>query len=238
MTSPALPQFLFFTEVSPLYRDIFDRHFFPSYASEFSQCSSLLARDSANVQYGSEAFQQQMLARAKLRAEAAEKHRPDGEFGGTVLVYCDSDIRFYPGARAALRDAVKPGSIYCSADSPTIACGGFMAFIPSLATSMFFSAIPGFMEKYSFEHDQAAMNHELFPHRSMLERLPPTFWTHGLAGGDPAVWDGQDPAALPPLPASRIVMHHANFTLGAQNKMRLLDHYAAAMNPPADAANP
>lgn len=226
------PQFLFFTEVSPAYREIYNRHFSPSWAAEFGRFygAFLSSRACGISSYGTTEFNEQMMVRSSERTERANDLISNGGESGTVVVLCGCDIRFYPGVRDALLSIVKPGKVYCSADSATVACTDFMAFIPSESTAEFFAAIPRHQSEKKLEHDQAAINDEGFPHRAMIELLPHTFWTHGIAPEGKGVWDGSDTATLPPLPPSGIVIHHANFTIGPENKMRLLDHYKAAID--------
>lgn len=231
------PRFLFFTEVSPDYREIFDKHFSPSWNSEFGESAILHTRACGVSSYGTPQFREQMLERAKQRAETAHMFKPDGEQSGTIVVFCGCDMRYYPGARTQLQAIVKPGRVYCSADSTTVACADFMAFIPDENTAKFFDAIPVHHEVFKSEHDQAALNEPSFPFRPMIELLPHTFWTCGISPESKGEWRGKDVTELPPLPKGGIVLHHGNFTIGAQNKMRLLDHYASAMSFPFH-ANP
>jgi uncharacterized Zn-binding protein involved in type VI secretion len=53
--------------------------------------------------------------------------------------------------------------------------------------------------------------------------MPGTYWTAGMQGT--GVWQKGDHVA----PPKDICLHHANFTIGAENKMALLDAVQAAV---------
>lgn len=219
------PRFIFHTLRSSAYAEIFDRHFKPSWDAEFGAQSSLHIGECETCVYGTRQFRKEMLERLWGRAEKARDafiNAPQ-----TMQVFCGCDMRFLHGARTALLEYVTPGHIWCSADSLTVACCDFMAFLPSQAVSDFFAQAARHCERYGFADDQVATNDDKFRLRAMLRLLPKIFWTHGIAENSPGVWDGADIAVLPPAP-NGMVMHHANFTIGAENKMRLLDFYAKA----------
>lgn len=147
-----------------------------------------------------------------------------------LVVWTDADMRWYKNPIADIHRLWQQGDILCSMDSPPgveprDCCTGIQ----------FFNVTPKLLEFYRFwrslnedpkynvghSHAQVSFNDALVKFRIVrATALPNTYWTHGLVGQ--RVWDGRNLDDLPDPPED-LVVHHANYTIGVSNKVRLLE---------------
>ena len=100
-------------------------------------------------------------------------------------------------------------------------CGDFLAFVASERIAALYDWIVANDRQYS--NEQWTLNAGLVAMGFSVFMLPESFWTVGMQGT--GVWSKGD-AVFPPR---GICLHHANYTIGADNKMALLDAVAAAV---------
>jgi hypothetical protein len=97
-------------------------------------------------------------------------------------------------------------------------CAGFMIMRQSQPVKDFFIAAGALMDDSPALNDQHVINMLLNNYSLRADRLPvEKYWTIGNFNGGKG-WRGEDFT----LPAG-IIMHHANFTYGVENKLKLLE---------------
>lgn len=157
---------------------------------------------------------------------------------GSEFIYADVDIQFFGATEQRILEALRDNDLVCQRDDPQgNFCAGFFACRGNQRTLNFWESIRAEIEKGPNEgDDQRAMNDLLrwrkkSPWWSRLQRkirlnsceikvgyLPIQFYGGGTLTGRP--WH---PGILLEVPKN-IVMHHANWTVGIQNKIAQLNY--------------
>lgn len=134
---------------------------------------------------------------------------------------CDVDIRFYGPVVENLLVQLWDADIAFQDDSPLAGgwpCLGFMVVRPSQFTLAFFSELVAESQRQN-AHDQTVVKDVLAKPASMVKwkYLDERYWTVGRNG---KVWS---PGDAIPDPPPNMLAHHGNWTIGADNKLTLLD---------------
>ena len=208
-----------FTCYSPSHAEMFNQHFLPSVSLSGLdlQPPSILPQVCPTGVYESPGFQETCLAKMSyLHNILLVETEP--------FVFCDVDIRFYGRVVEDLieigektddaADGDGPNPLFQS-DGPGGPCTGFMLWYPSpWAVELVEDVISVMAEKHI--EDQIGMHHVLRARGLTAGLLPDRYWTVGQTGRH---WKLGDPVR----PPSDLLMHHANWTVGVENKMDLLE---------------
>lgn len=135
---------------------------------------------------------------------------------GRRLILTDADTRFY---RRLDLSSLDPAVIYCAQDriEPRVYCTGLQIFTATPAIVELYELWHKASESEMYAHVQEAFNEVIktVPNAALDQR----FWTIGLGKLERFPWVAGDP--VPPAPTD-LIWHHANYTIGFQNKMELL----------------
>lgn len=154
-----------------------------------------------------------MLAKVDLILSAIERHR------GGVFVYSDVDIQFFRPMQGAVDELMADRDVLFQNDSPAgRKCAGFFVCRAGPATSLLWQRVRAHMIARRLHSDQAALNEVADGCAIRWAYLPATFFGGGALTGKQ--WA---PADTLPVPDG-IVMHHANWTVGVDNKLAQLRH--------------
>ena len=149
------------------------------------------------------------------------------KFPGDVIFFADADVAFHdPNLAAEVLVALDGNDMVFQDDSPASRCAGMFAFRSTPETVKFFKRVAA--ETPSHKTDQDALNCMLYEpcfEHLIHDFLPSGFWTAGRAEG--ALWpENKDRIVLP----ERLIAHHANWTLGVDNKRHLLEHVSTLLH--------
>lgn len=135
----------------------------------------------------------------------------DGEY----FIHSDIDIQFFGKIKNDLETLVKntDKDILFQNDGIQV-CMGFFICRKNEKTFNFFKKI--LSELHNHRDDQYAANYFLNEMNIFYDKLPERYYTIGIQHG---VWDGNLTDFYVP---NDILMHHANFTVGVDNKIKLL----------------
>lgn len=213
-------QMRLYTYMTPSHRTLFDEFLYPSLKTHFlcDPSNELTAREGEQITasgcFSDEGFNRTTIEKVRLWLRAAEEnpHEP--------WIYCDPDICFYrPFARDLLRYARRFDLAGQSDKSQYFEiCTGLFVAKSSRRLTEFLGAIEHLMSTSDIHNDQLAfirISRE-FPDLS-FGLLPRAYWSvHWSTRGN--LWE---PGMKLKVPLS-IRAHHANYTLGVDGKMRLL----------------
>lgn len=130
---------------------------------------------------------------------------------GGVFFYCDVDVQFFgEGLDAVLMDELADADIACQDDLKEFNSGVFVCRCNDRTLAMFRSV----RENYAMD-DQSSLNRHIGMCRA--RRMSRRFFNVGMILK--STWNGQTEFGVP----ENIVLHHANWTIGVPNKMRLLE---------------
>lgn len=180
---------------------------------------------------GTAAFNLTMAAKVRLMIDAIRDN------WGRVFIYSDVDIQFFGKTEQLIDAAIRNRDLVAQRDArpwmtvlhhPQFSghlCAGFLACRGNDRTLRLWQAVLDHVRGRPDQHDQQALNQLL--NRRTGWRLPNRFgvrWGYlpdAFFGPGPqlrGVWEPGMPLAVP----RRIVMHHANWTIGVANKVAQL----------------
>jgi hypothetical protein len=142
------------------------------------------------------------------------------------VVWSDVDMRIYKNPLPDLLGRWDGANLWTSMDSPVGVepadhCTGFQFFLVTQKMINFYRLWMEVDAEKEWGYSQQSFNEAL---RRMVmvdvKPLPKQYWTIGLEGQK--VWSGRNLDDIP-NPPQDIILHHANYTIGFENKMKLLD---------------
>jgi hypothetical protein len=201
---------LWLTACSPSHQGMMDNHFLPSFAKYLEADCELNIRklDYHCGNFGEESFNE--MGRKGVRVLANEVRKNIGR----RMVSSGCDFRFYSPFMPEIERALVGHEIVGINDIHGPVCGDFLAFTASEKIASLFDWIG--LHDHNFPNEQWTLNAGIQHLGIVATLLPERFWTFGLQHGIP--WEpGFD--VLPPI---NMALHHANWTIGAENKEALL----------------
>jgi hypothetical protein len=201
-----------------LYQDYFLRSYHAFQSKSFSLSSSKVRQVCPTGEYESEGWFEAMLYKINYIIKTIDITDPG------LYVFADCDIQFFREIDIDLKahDILfqSDAGTYFQSDAGTY-CAGFFACRQSETVLRFFKFVKQAMELNADKkiNEQMMINYILwrkaFPVKAGL--LPKDkYWTIGNANGG-RIWNGEKVRC----PPASIVMHHANFTFGIANKLKL-----------------
>jgi hypothetical protein len=133
---------------------------------------------------------------------------------GRKMVLSGCDFRFYSSFMPEIERALIGHEIVGLNDVHGPVCGDFLAFTASEKIASLFDWIG--LHDHHFSNEQWTLNAGIQNLGISTTLLPDRFWTFGLQHGIP--WE----PGLEVFPPVNLALHHANWTIGAQNKEALL----------------
>lgn len=131
---------------------------------------------------------------------------------GNTFVFSDVDVQFFGNIKDVLLDELGEFDIACQNDTGNTYCSGFFICRANQNTLKMFESM---VEKYDTE-DQKTLNQNI--HLVKSKFLSNKFFTIGNL-----IHNSWKPSLFFPLIPTSILMHHANFTIGIENKIKLLN---------------
>lgn len=136
---------------------------------------------------------------------------------GEIFIHSDIDIVFYGNIKDDILRLINGYDILFQRDSKNeneSLCMGFFACVKNEKTVNFFNNISKNLNKY--HNDQVAVNMLIKKSGLKYGNLPDTYYTVGVENG---LWHGSEDIKIP----NNILVHHANFAIGVDNKIKLIN---------------
>lgn len=132
------------------------------------------------------------------------------------FVHSDIDIQFFGNIKNDLLKLINESNKdILFQDDNNIMCMGFFICKKNNRTLNFFNKI--LSDLHNHKNDQIAVNYHLNYMDISYDKLPNRYYTIGL---NHKLWNGESINFEIP---SDILMHHANYTIGVENKIKLLN---------------
>jgi len=194
----------FYTFYTPSHELLYREYFLPSVPTEFEVVAYQHEQECPTAVYHSVGWRQTVFKKIQLLITACKAHM------GECFVFSDVDVQFFGPCKEVLLRELGDLDIACQYDLYGQYCAGFFICRANAATLALFEKM---RDDYGVS-DQPTLN----KHISMCSAkfLSSRFYTAAHSLG--SLWTGQDVD----VPAD-ILVHHANWTEGVQNKVRLLD---------------
>lgn len=164
------------------------------------------------AEFGTKAFQEITFEKIKIILDTLKQMSPY-----SVLLYADADVLFFKDPDYFI-EHLGSYDIKFQREPNNTACAGFMVMMNSPKIQKMFKEV--LRKKYKCSNDQIALN------VYGLDEIRDLRWTffsdlevfsYGLAKGG-KVWNGEE------FDISKCYAFHANYTIGLDNKRKLLDY--------------
>ena len=197
-----------------------DEWFLPSLTGEFEL--HIEKADCFGGNYGTNAFREAVLEKSNLIINAIKENMSE------TFVYSDVDIQYFKPIKSLLLDAIVGHDIVCQRDEPRAKgnqlCTGFFIIRANNGTLKLWERVRKAVRKEG--RDQLAFNRILnswwyrqfsYP-RIKYNFLSDNFFSAGTLTGEN--WQPGQELVIP----DDIVLHHANWTVGIENKISQLEY--------------
>jgi hypothetical protein len=146
-------------------------------------------------------------------------HSIDETSNGNYFVHADCDIQFFKKIEESVEKYLQNDfDIIAQADGASEVCCGFMIIRSGDKVKNLFKDIIDHVKDGKFGNDQIALNALWKKYDIKIQLLPKEFYSIWMTNGK-RVWDKTAVNGIP----QNLVMHHANFTIGVENKIKLLE---------------
>lgn len=204
---------ILFTAYSDSHAQLFDKHFLPSFQQTGLDKKWELETfhlDRIGGTFGTVTFNARMMEIMIAFREVLKR------IPGQTVITCGCDIRFYQDFTDEVLVEMKKHELVSIDDNYGLACCDFFAFKVSPRIISLYDWV--IQNDRMFTNNEFTFNHGIMELGIHLKMLPIEFYTVGLTNGG-NVWLPGDPVN----PPTDMKLHHANFTLGVEDKMALLD---------------
>jgi len=198
------PKMKLYTIYTPSHKYFFDNYFNKTLPDEFELISAEMPQECESGHFYKEGWNKTCYRKVELFLKACEENM------GGIFLYSDVDIQFFGKIKELLIKELGRFDIACQNDAEAYYNSGFFICKANKRTLKMFKTMK---ENYDTE-DQKTLN--LHIHMCKSKFLSNKFFT--IAHLINNVWSGQD-FKIP----YEILVHHANWTEGIENKIKLLD---------------
>jgi hypothetical protein len=200
--------YTFFTDSHRGLLDVFLDNF--PFKEDIELCISWFPQECKDANFMSNGWNKTMYRKVKLIIQALDETPEDSWF-----VHSDCDIVLFDGWDDIYHRNKEDADMIIQDDYSSLCAGFFFCKNNNKTRALWNSVLNGLD---SFEHDQAAMNYFIKTVPDLrVGVLPPSYFTYGFF--NKTVWTGQE-FNIPD--ASDLKMFHANWTVGTENKLKLL----------------
>ena len=183
---------------------LFENYFLKTLPKEFELVTKIIPQDCPTAHFYKEGWDKTCFRKIEFYEEACKENQ------GELFVFSDVDVQFFGDIKQTLIDEIGDFDIACQNDSGNYYCSGFWICRGNERTLNLFAE----MKKNYRSEDQTTLNDQI--HLVKSKFLSRKFFT--IAHLSAQVWNGQQ-FNLP----YHVLMHHANWTEGRENKIRLLE---------------
>jgi hypothetical protein len=189
---------------TPSHRNLYENYFLKTLPNDFELVPLEIPQECPTGEFYKEGWDKTCYRKVEIYEKACEENQ------GKLFAFSDVDVQFFGNIKETMIEELGDYDIACQNDTGLYYCSGFFICNANERTLNMFNM----MKKNYNKEDQTSLNEQIHLVRSKF--LSRRFFT--VAHSTNSVWTGQD-FYVP----SDILMHHANWTAGIDNKIRLLD---------------
>lgn len=193
-----------YTMFTDSHKEMYENYFLPSLPDEFELVSIEMPQECSSGFFYSHGWSETCFRKIEIFIKACEENT------NNIFVFSDVDIQFFGNIKDVLINELGDFDIACQNDTGNYYCSGFFICRSNDRTLNMFKS----MRDNYHKEDQTSLNENI--HLCKSKFLSRKFFT--IAHMTNAVWNGED-VYIPEY----ILMHHANWTEGIDNKKKLLD---------------
>ena len=192
-----------YTTYTPSHKVLFENYFLKTLPDEFIIKAFEIPQECKTGDFYAEGWDKTCYRKVELFYDACKENM------GGVFVFLDVDIQFFGNIKDILLEELGDFDIACQDDLTTRSSGQFICRCNDATLNMFAKM----KDEYRLE-DQTTLNDHI--HLCKSKFLSRKFFTFGHIMPQP--WDGED-FNIP----EDIVTHHANWVIGVNNKIKIMD---------------
>ncbi len=205
---------------TPSHEILKDQFFLPSIQDDFDIVLESYDQICPNAAFMSEGWTDTTIRKVDLIIRAIHENWND-----KIFIFSDVDIQFFLPIQDIIMMLMEGKDIIMQKNNPEgVLCTGFFACRGNEKTLQLWTDVKHIMETNKLQSDQISFNQcikrhsKINPYNVVWNYLPDTFFGGGTLTG--CTWY---PGAFLPIPHN-IMMHHANWTKGIQNKIAQLNY--------------
>ena len=188
---------------TPSHRHMYENYFLTSIPDEFKLHIKEIPQECPTGSFYEEGWDKTCFRKVELFEEICKEN-----FGET-FIFSDVDIQFFGKIKDVMIDELGDLDIACQDDITTYSSGFFICRCNDRTLKMFQN-----MKEFYNKEDQTSLNDQI--HICNHKFLSRRFFTFGHVV--PRPWNGED-FHIP----DDILIHHANWVVGIEDKIRILD---------------
>lgn len=193
-----------YTTFTPSHRVLYENYFLKTLPTEFDlQVFEDLEQSCPSGNFYSEGWDKTCYKKIEIFYQACKENM------GKPFFYCDVDVQFFGNILNTLLEELDGYDIACQDDITTFSSGVFICMANEKTLKMFH-----LMKNNYNKEDQTTLNDHI--HVCNHRFLSRKFFTFGHI--IPRPWYGED-FNIP----QDILVHHANWVVGVENKIKILD---------------
>jgi len=207
------------------HEELRDQWFLPTIQDDYEVIIKNHHQECPSGMYNQAGWMKVMLSKVDLIIKAIQEN------WNKILIVSDVDIQFFRPTQKLIVSALQDKDIVIQRESPSgQLCAGFFACWGNKKTLKLWQEIKKLMQNNQANNDQHGLNLLLKskkfnnPYNVQWDYLPVEFFGGGVLTGK--AWH---PGKELPVP-DNIVMHHANFTTGMNNKIAQLRYVRKVVN--------
>lgn len=219
-----------YTLYTDTHRQLYEEWFLPSFEKHMGDIVDLEAKEmpqiSASGSFYSEGWQETMQYKTDIITQAIEDHRDD------VFLFVDCDVQFFGDVSEPMLNALQGKDLVGQNDGAML-CAGVIAVRANPIAKALWRTIKIRSPEYGC--DQRALNAILNAHvnRGSIEwgKLDwDQFFNYRRLTEQDVVWTPDMDLHIPEQTLDNMLLHHANFTVGVQNKIIMMERIREQKN--------
>lgn len=195
-----------YTLYTPSHKVFFEEYFIKTLPKEFDLITTEVDQECPSGSFYQEGWSNTCYRKVELFVKACKENM------GDIFIYSDVDIQFFGNIKEALLEELGEHDIACQNDTRDVYCSGFFICKANERTLKMFEQM---LSEYRLE-DQHMLNQCIYLCKSKF--LSNRFLT--IANITGRIWD---PSQIFFNLPKDLLVHHANFTSGIENKIKLLE---------------
>ena len=202
----------FYTFYTDSHKKLYEDYFLSSFPKdEFNLVCEKFKQECPSGTYREEGWNLTMSKKIQLIIDGIK------ESWGEYIVHGDCDIQFFPpGIKEALLEEIQDNDIAFQSDGSKY-CAGFFICKANEESLYLFNQVK--LNLNFFPDDQEALNHLISQLPIKRKTLSARFYT-AARDNEWRVYAGEEDIKIT---TDNILMHHANYTMGLENKIKLLE---------------
>lgn len=204
-----------------LYRDYFKKSIYNLYSKDELQIRSVKHKQTTiNGVFMEHGWEEAMKFKLQVIIQAIHENK------NSNFIFSDVDIVFHNKFVDDLLNSIQDNDIICQEDRGTLCAGFFMAKGNERVLELFTRIYNTFTE---LVNDQVALNHykDMVKYQLLDTEKYYTIGNYFNNENGTHVWDNITSIT----PPKKILMHHANYVLGVDNKLKLLNMIKTNIQP-------